>query len=108
MRGRERWRAEGGAPFRPAAVGVHFLVAGTDTVGGLTVNVDPRESRLAPVPDLQLQKLWPGARLVDADEAADAVFQAAARGDLRGPLLWLALVVALAELGLASAWRRPT
>ena len=106
--GREHWRAEGGAVFRPAAVGVHYLLAGADTVGGLAVNVDTRESRLAPVPELQLKKLWPGARILDADEAADAVFHAAARGDLRGPLLWLALVVALAELGLASAWRRPT
>jgi hypothetical protein len=108
LRGEERWRAEGGAPFRPAALGVHYLLAGRDTVGGLAVNLDPRESRLAPVPEGQLQRLWPGARLVDADEAADAVFQAAARGDLRGPLLWLALVVALAELGLATVWRRST
>ncbi len=107
LRGNERWRAEGGAPFRPASVGVHYLLAGADTVGGLAVNVDPRESRLAPVPEVQLRKLWPGARIVDAADAAGAVFQAAARGDLRSPLLWLALAVALAELGLASAWRRP-
>ncbi len=106
VRGEERWRAEGGAPFHPAAVGVHYLLAGADTVGGLAVNVDPRESQLAPVPEAQLEKLWPGARLMDADDAEDAVFQAAARGDLRGPLLWLALAVGLAELGLASAWRR--
>jgi hypothetical protein len=44
---------------------------------------------------------------VDAADVAGAVFQAAARGDLRSPLLWLALAVALLELGLASAWRRP-
>ncbi len=106
--GDERWRAEGGAPFRPASTGVHYLLAGADTVGGLAVNVDPRESRLAPVPEAQLERLWPGARLVDADAAPGAVFRSAARGDLRGPLLWLGLGVALAELGLASAWRRPT
>jgi hypothetical protein len=106
--GRERWRAEGGAAFRPTALGMHYLLAGADTVGGLAVNVDPRESRLAPVPEAQLTKLWPGARIIGADAAPDAVFHAAARGDLRSSLLWLALVVALAELVLASAWRRPT
>ncbi len=106
-RGDERWRAEGGSPFRPTSTGVHYLLAGADTVGGLAVNLDPRESHLAAVPEAQLATLWPGTRVLSADEAADAVFQAAARGDLRGPLLWLALVVALAELAFASAWRRP-
>jgi hypothetical protein len=106
FRGEERWRTEGGAPFRPAALGVHYLIAGSDTVGGLAVNVDPRESRLAPMPEAQLREVWPAAQIVDADAAADAVFQAAARGDLRTPLLWLALAVGLAELGLASVWRR--
>ena len=102
----ERWRAEGGGPFRPSALGVHYLLAGNDTIGGLAVNVDARESQLAPIPGDQLRKLWPGARLVDPGEVSDLVFQAAARGDLRGPLLWLALVIGLAEAGLASAWRR--
>ena len=102
----ERWRAEGGGPFRPSALGVHFLLAGNDTIGGLAVNVDARESQLAPIPGEQLRELWPGARLVDPGEVSDLVFQAAARGDLRGPLLWLALLIGLAEAGLASAWRR--
>jgi hypothetical protein len=102
----ERWRAEGGGPFRPAALGVHYLLAGNDTIGGLAVNVDARESRLAPIPGDQLRKLWPGIRLATPAEAPDLVFQAAARGDLRSPLLWFALLVGLAEVGLASAWRR--
>ncbi|HET8622419.1 MAG TPA: BatA and WFA domain-containing protein [Gemmatimonadales bacterium] len=106
VRGPDRWRAEGGAPFRPVSTGVHYLLAGADTVGGLAVNLDPRESRLAPIDERQLAELWPGARMVDAADAADTVFQAAARGDLRSPLLWFALIVALTELGLASAWRR--
>jgi hypothetical protein len=104
--GTERWRAEDGALFHPTTLGVHYLMAGDDTVGGLAVNVDPRESQLAPIPEAQLRKLWPGARLVDAADAGDVVFQTAARGDLRGPLLWLALAAGLAELGLASVWRR--
>jgi hypothetical protein len=106
IRGNERWRAEGGAPFRPVSTGVHYLLSGTDTVGGLAVNVDPRESRLAPIAEPQLAKLWPGARMVDPQRAPDAVFRSAARGDLRTPVLWLALAIGLAELGLASAWRR--
>ncbi|HEU5169175.1 MAG TPA: BatA domain-containing protein [Gemmatimonadales bacterium] len=105
-RGDERWGAEGGALFRPGSTGIHYLLAGTDTIGGLAVNVDARESRLAAVPDAQLVDLWPGARIVTAEEAADAVFATAARGDLRGPLLWVALLAGLAELALASAWRR--
>ena len=105
-RGTERWRAEGGAPFRAVSTGIHFLLAGLDTVGGLAVNVDPRESRLAPVAEAELARLWPTAQFVDAADAADTVFQAAARGDLRSPLLWLALLLGLAELGLASVWRR--
>ncbi|HET7599316.1 MAG TPA: hypothetical protein VFK09_03445, partial [Gemmatimonadales bacterium] len=35
-----------------------------------------------------------------------AVFASAARGDLRGPLLWAGLLLGLTEVGLASAWRR--
>jgi hypothetical protein len=106
LRESERWRAEGGGPFRPSTPGVHYLLAGNDTIGGLAVNLDPRESDLRPIADAQLRTLWPGARVVAADEASDAVFQAAARGDLRSPLLWLAVVFGLAEMGLASVWRR--
>jgi hypothetical protein len=105
--GTERWRAEGGGPFHPSGLGVHYLLAGNDTIGGLAVNVDARESQLAPIPDDQLRKLWPGIRLTASADAADLVFQAAARGDVRSPLLWLALLTGLAEVALASVWRRP-
>jgi hypothetical protein len=37
---------------------------------------------------------------------ADAMFTGAARSDLRGTLLWLAALLALVEMGLASLWRR--
>jgi hypothetical protein len=50
--------------------------------------------------------LWQGARIVSLAEAGDAAFRSAARGDLRGALLWTALVLGLAEVVLASPWRR--
>jgi hypothetical protein len=106
-RDREHWAVEGGAGFRPAEPGLYFLLAERDTVGALAVNVDPRESRLAPAPDEQVRKLW-HARVVGPDAAGDEVFAAAARGDLRGPLLWAGLLLGLTEMGLASAWRRET
>jgi hypothetical protein len=101
----ERWTVEGGSGFRPEELGLYFLLSERDTVGALAVNVDPRESRLAPAPDEQVRKLW-NARLVGPDAASDEVFAAAARGDLRGPLLWAGLLIGLTEMGLASAWRR--
>jgi hypothetical protein len=101
----ERWAVEGGAGFRPEQPGLYFLLAERDTVGALTVNVDPRESRLAPASDEQVRKLW-RARVVGPDAAGAEVFAAAARGDLRGPLLWAGLLIGLTEMGLASAWRR--
>ncbi len=106
-RNRERWAVEGGAGFRPAEAGLYFLLAERDTVGALAVNVDPRESRLAPASGEQVRKLW-RARVVGPDAAGDAVLAAAARGDLRGPLLWAGLLLGLTEMGLASAWRRET
>ena len=101
----QQWPAEGGAGFQPAEPGLYFLLVERDTVGALEVNVDPRESRLAPAPDEQVRKLW-RARVVGADAADSAVFASAARGDLRGPLLWAGLLLGLTEMGLASAWRR--
>jgi hypothetical protein len=101
----ERWVVEGGAGFRPEEPGLYFLLAERDTVGALTVNVDPRESRLAPASDEQVRKLW-RAQVVGPDAAGHEVFAAAPRGDLRGPLLWAGLLIGLTEMGLASAWRR--
>jgi hypothetical protein len=75
-------------------------------VGAISVNPDPRESALRPARDAQVARLWRGARVMDLREAAEAAFAGPARSDLRGPLLWLALVMGLTELGLASAWSR--
>jgi hypothetical protein len=100
------WRVEGGGLFQPPDAGVYYLLAGRDTVGAISVNPDPRESRLDRATDGQVRRLWKGARLVSLEDAADVAFSSASRGDLRGPLLWFALLAGLAEMGLASAWRR--
>ena len=105
-RGDREWPVEGGGFFRPADVGAYYLLASGDTVGAIAANVDPRESLLAPAADGQVRRLWSGARIVDLAEVGELAFAAGAMGDLRGPLLWGALVLGLAELALASVWRR--
>jgi hypothetical protein len=104
--GERDWRVEGGGVFRPTDPGAYYLLAGADTVGAITANIDPRESLLAPASDREATGLWRGARVVALTGAGEAAFGSAARGDLRGPLLWIALLLALAEVGLASLWRR--
>jgi hypothetical protein len=105
--GERDWRVEGGGVFRPADPGAYYLLSGADTVGAITANIDPRESLLAPASDRQAAQLWKGARIVSLRDAGDAAFGSAARDDLRGLLLWAALALALAEVALASLWRRP-
>ncbi|HEY3012277.1 MAG TPA: BatA domain-containing protein [Gemmatimonadales bacterium] len=104
--GQREWRVEGGGLFQPPEPGVYFLQAGRDTIGAISVNPDPRESRLARGSDAQARQLWRGARVVPLPEAGAAAFSSASRGDLRGPLLWTALLVGLVEVGFASGWRR--
>jgi hypothetical protein len=104
--GDRQWRVEGGELFRPTEPGVYFLVAGRDTVGAISVNPDPRESRLARASDAQARQLWKGARVLPLAKASEVAFSSSSRGDLRGPLLWTALAVGMIEVGLASAWRR--
>jgi hypothetical protein len=104
--GEREWRVEGGGLFRPTDLGVHFLLAGRDTIGALSVNPDPRESRLGRASDAQVRRLWRAARVTPLADAGEVAFSAASRGDLRGPLLWMALLVGALEAGFASAWRR--
>ena len=86
--GRAGWRVEGGGTFRPAEPGVVLPAGGADTVGAITANIDPRESRLAPASDAQARRLWHGARVGRAGRrAGDAAFSPRRAGDLRGPLL---------------------
>jgi hypothetical protein len=77
-----------------------------DTVGALSVNPDPRESRLARATDAEARQLWSGARVASLGDVVGQAFSSASRGDVRGPLLWLALFAGLAEVVFASGWRR--
>jgi hypothetical protein len=104
--GDRQWRVEGGGVFRPVDLGVYYLMAGEDTVGAISANPDSRESRLARAPDAQVRGLWKGARVVSLTRARDMAFSSSSRGDLRGPLLWMAFAVGLMEVALASGWRR--
>jgi hypothetical protein len=97
---------EGGALFRPAGTGLHFLLAGQDTIGVVSVNPDPRESDLTRAGDRAVTSLWRGSRVVALDDGANAAFTAASRGDLRGPFLWVALGLGILEAGLAAGRRR--
>jgi hypothetical protein len=103
----QRFPVEGGAVWRPLATGLHFLLDRQDTVGVVAVNPDPRESLLARADDDRVRALWSEARIVDLEEAGTVAFAAAGRGDLRGPLIALALLLALMENALAS-WHRRT
>lgn len=105
VQGRSSWPIEGGAAFRPPTLGVYFLLAGSDTIGALAANPDPRESRLTRATDSELHDVWPTATLAAPDRAGSLAFAGAARTDLRGPLLWLAFCCAMVEVGLASIRR---
>ena len=106
VKGSQRWPVEGGGRYAPPDTGLYYLLKGADTVGALAANPDPRESMLQQASDAQVRALWRGATIVPLDDAGGAAFSAGARGDLRGPLLWLALVLGIAEVGLASVWGR--
>ena len=103
--GPRRWTLEGGSAFRPSEPGPHFLLAGRDTIGVINVNPDPRESDLTRATDTEITAIWPNARISTLAGAGQAAFQAGARSDLRGPLLWAALALALIEVALASLRR---
>lgn len=96
------WEVEGGAPFVPPEPGAYAFLAGEDTVGAAAVNPDPRESQLERASDRDARALWFGADLGDPARAAARAFTGAARADLRGPLLWLAALLVLAELLLST------
>ena len=82
-------------------VHVEFRSRGADTVGATVYGPDPRESDLTPAsPDLVEQTL--GARMLDDTQFAAARFAGTRRADVSGTLLVLALLVAIAELGLAT------
>jgi hypothetical protein len=90
------------APLEP---GVYFLHgAGGDTVGALEVNHDPRESRLARAHGGAVRAALGGeARVLGGEAFFRELFRGTRRADLTGVMLLAAVLVAVAELALASA-----
>ncbi len=98
--------AIGNAPWRPSATGVYHLLAAGDTVGAVSVHIDPRESILFRAPDRAIRSLWPGATIAGLDDGPSRAFAAGTRGDLRGALLLVALACVLGETTLVGRARR--
>ncbi len=96
---------EGGAPWRPAGPGIHYLLRGVDTVGAITAALPDGESDLVPLTDAELRNRWPGAVVRAWDEADAAAFGSSGRGDLRPLLLLLALGCVIGESLLAGRGR---
>ena len=97
---------EGGGSFRSRETGLHFILAGRDTIGAVAVNPDPRESALTRSSDGEIRRLWPGARIAPLDRAASMAFAAGGLADLRGLFLVLAAALALADAALAGLGAR--
>jgi hypothetical protein len=89
------------APLEP---GVYFFASASgDTVGALQVNHDPRESRLEPADARVIRgTLGSRARLAGDRVLERELFGGAARADLTGVFLILALGLAAVELVVAS------
>jgi hypothetical protein len=102
----ERRSVEGGARYRAQQTGLHFILAGRDTIGVIAVNPDARESLLEPASDSEIRQLWPGVRVAPARNAARAALAASGRADLRGGLLLLAGLLALGDALLAGLGAR--
>jgi len=97
---------EGGAAFRSSELGLHFILSARDTIGVVAVNPDPRESALARAGDVEVRRLWPGTRIAPLRRAVSAAYSSGGRADLRGALLLLAALLALADAVLAGSGAR--
>ena len=84
--------------------GVAFRTRGVDTVGATVSGPDPRESDLTPAP-VPLARDVLGAEVLDAAAFAAARFARGGQADASGPILVLALLLAAAELGVATLTR---
>jgi hypothetical protein len=94
--------AAGGSEWTPPTTGVFHLLAGVDTLGAMSVRVDPRESDLSRATDRDVRALWRGATVAGLADGPALAFATGARGDLRGALLLLALVCAVVETVLVG------
>ena len=95
--------ARGEAPISEAegAPRVEFRTRGADTVGATVYGLDPRESDLTPASAALVHDVL-GADVLDAAAFAAARFAGAGQRDGSGLLLVLAVLCALAELGVAT------
>src|SRR3989441_788880 len=98
--------ARGEAPITEVegSPGVEFRTRGADTIGAIVSGLDPRESDLTPASPALVRDVLGGDVLDEAAFAA-ARFAGAGRRDGSGLLLMLALLIALAELGVATRTR---
>ena len=87
---------------------VEFHMRGVDTVGATVFGPDARESDLTPASAPRVVAAFGGgasAEVLSADRFAAERFSGTRRADLSGMLLVLALVLAGAELGVATRTR---
>ena len=98
--------ARGEAPITEVegSAGVEFRTRGADTIGAIVSGLDPRESDLTPASPALVHDVL-GADVLDEAAFAAARFAGAGRRDGSGLLLMLALLIALAELGVATRTR---
>ena len=97
-------RGEADVHEAEGAARVEFVVAGADTTGATVFRVDPRESDLTPARAAMARRAL-GAELArDADFAA-AAFAGPRLAEVSGLLLVAALLLAAAELGVATLTR---
>jgi hypothetical protein len=96
---------QGSDLFRPTEPGLSYLLSGSDTIGVLAVNLDPRESELARANDGAIRQLWPDARIATISRAREATYAAGGRADLRGWVLGLVALLAIADASFAG-WGR--
>lgn len=96
---------QGNDLYRPTETGLSFLLNGRDTIGALAVNLDPRESELTRASDGAIRQLWPDARITTIGRAREATYAAGGRADLRGWVLGLAALLAIADASFAG-WGR--
>jgi aerotolerance regulator-like protein len=94
-------RGEAGVTAAEGAPRVEFTVRGADTVAATVYGPDPRESDLTPADAAVAARVLGAAVLPDAEFAAEA-FAGTRRADVSGLLLLLALLLAGAELAVAS------
>lgn len=101
-------RVAGTSAWASSRPGVFHLLAGRDTLGAISVELDPRASDLHVVSAGDLDRIWPGAIVSDLAHGPSLAFATGSRADLRGALLVLALVCVVAETFIAGRMHQRT